>query len=132
MAEPAISADSSFKHLDTLVREGVPAARVRELIDDGKVSQSIVYRLVIPARTLSHRLRRRENLTTQEADALVRYLRIQALAQRVFSNQDKAALWLTLPSRLLDDAAPLDLLDTESGGRRVEDALHRIDHGQLA
>lgn len=132
MAEPAISADASFKDLDALVRDGVPASHLRALMDAGRIPQSIVHRLVIPARTLSHRLQRGENLSLHEADALVRYLRIQSLAERVFANDEKAALWLTMPSGLLDGATPIDLLDTESGGRRVEDALVRVDHGQLA
>lgn len=121
-----------FERLDLWVREGIPATELRELIDTGELAAADVYQIVLPARTLSHRLKKNEHLSRSEADALVRMLRLRDLARTTFADAGKAATWMTRPSRLLGGQVPSDLLDTESGGRRVEEALLRIAHGQLA
>lgn len=121
-----------FERLDLWVREGIPATELRELIDTGELAAADVYQVVLPARTLSHRLKKNELLSRSEADALVRMLRLRDLARMTFGDVAKAATWMTRPSRLLGGQVPADLLDTESGGRRVEEALLRIAHGQLA
>ena len=123
---------STFERLDGWVREGIPAAQLRTWIDQGELAAATVYGVVIPPRTLSHRVARRENLSTSEADALVRLLRLRDLAQETFGDPVKSARWLARPSSLLAGAVPADLLNTELGGRRVEEALVRIAHGQLA
>ena len=126
------STTPTLEHMDAWVRAGIAAVRLRELIDTGDLAPSQVYRIVIPARTLSHRVARAENLSKSEADALVRLLRLRDLARATFGDVDAAAEWLNRPSRMLSGLLPMDLLDTESGGRRVEEALVRIAHGQLA
>ena len=92
-------------------------------------SRTLLYRLVIPKRTLSHRLQAGEPLTAAESDRLVRIARITALAERIFGNEEKARRWLTKPKTFLGHKSPMDALATEAGARVVEEQLYRIDYG---
>ena len=98
-------------------------------VERGVLSRSEAERLIIPRRTLSHRKRRGESLTTDESDKLARVVRVAALAEETFQNADKAHAWLREPSRALGGERPLDLLETEGGARLVEQVLGRIAHG---
>jgi uncharacterized protein (DUF2384 family) len=44
-------------------------------------------------------------------------------------DKQKAARWLGTPRKLFDDACPFELLSTEERTKRVEEVLHRIEHG---
>jgi putative toxin-antitoxin system antitoxin component (TIGR02293 family) len=50
----------------------------------------------------------------------------------VFGDAAKAARWLRKPNRALNGLEPLRLLQTETGGRAVEELLGQIDHGIFA
>jgi putative toxin-antitoxin system antitoxin component (TIGR02293 family) len=58
--------------------------------------------------------------------------RVVEEAERVFGNPAKAHRWLREPSRALDKAVPLELLETEARARIVENELGVIDHGMFA
>lgn len=87
---------------------------------------------IIPARTQRHRKAKKERLTVEESDRLVRLTRIQALAEDVFGSADKANHWLRAPLGILDGKPPLEMAQTESGGRVVEQLLAKIDWGAAA
>jgi uncharacterized protein (DUF2384 family) len=53
------------------------------------------------------------------------------MADRVFANHEKAQRWLRKVSRVLN-FRPIDLLQSESGAREVEQELHAIDYGLFA
>src|SRR5438552_3491416 len=78
-----------------------------------------IERFVIPARTRRHRQEREEPLTVEESDRLVRLARIQALAEDVFDDADKANNWLRQKLGVLEEQTPLDLARTEAGARVV-------------
>ncbi|MDE2578139.1 MAG: DUF2384 domain-containing protein [Hyphomicrobiales bacterium] len=88
--------------------------------------------VVVPARTLQRRLARGEKLTAEESDRAVRLARIADHAERVFGAQEKAGRWLRRPNAGFDGAPPFALLRSETGARKVEEALLRIDHGIFA
>jgi putative toxin-antitoxin system antitoxin component (TIGR02293 family) len=58
--------------------------------------------------------------------------RIYAQAVEVFGDSDKAARWLRKPMRQFAGRAPTEMLETETGCRRVETLLGRISHGIAA
>ena len=58
-----------------------------------------------------------------------RLAHIAARAEEVFGSHEKASLWLNEPNHALGLNAPLLLLDTDEGAKRVEDVLIRIEHG---
>jgi putative toxin-antitoxin system antitoxin component (TIGR02293 family) len=98
----------------------------------GGLSDEELYAIVMPRRTLTHRRARRESLSRDESDRVVRVARIAALAEEVFGEEDRAWRWLRAAKRQFQGRSPLHLLATEAGARLVEELLYRIDDGMAA
>ncbi len=113
------------------IREGLPVDLVDRVLESGTLSLAELDRLALPRKTLAHR-RGLGRLSREQSDHLVRILRVIAEAERTFGRQEKARIWLRCPSAALAGNAPLDLLDTEIGARKVETLLGRIAHGIAA
>lgn len=122
---------SSEADLARLVDRGIRVAVLRHVLRAGFSKQEIE-RLIIPARTWRHRKTKREPLSTEESDRVVRLARIQALAEDVFGDVGKANRWLREGLRILDDKPPLEVARTESGARLIEQILAKIDWGAAA
>lgn len=137
MFEPAITPDriraaaEGGLELVGAVREGLPVAAVDQVLAEGTLSAVELDRLALPRKTLAHR-RALGRLSPEQSDRLVRVLRVVAEAEETFGSRDKAHLWLRRPTSALAGQAPLDLLDTDIGARRVETLLGRIAHGIAA
>ncbi len=71
-------------------------------------------------------------LTIEESERVVRLTRIQARAEDVFGDVQKANRWLRESLPILDGKAPLELARTESGARLIEQLLAKIDWGAAA
>lgn len=71
-------------------------------------------------------------LTVEESDRAARIARVMALAERTFANQGKAHRWLHRSLASLDDRRPIDLLQTTTGTRLLEDLLAKISWGVAA
>lgn len=129
-------AQSSFLatlHLDLeTVEAGVPVATVANFVSGSGMRFRDIYEVVIPARTLKHRKSRKESLTPDESDKLVRLVRIYDQAVQVFGDRDKAIQWLNRPKKRFDERAPIQMLRTDLGGRMVEEMLGQIDEGMFA
>lgn len=116
-------------------------ADILQLVE-GRLSPSIIKRLVtlglerseidntvIPARTLQHRRSRREKLSVEESDRVLRVLRVVSAAETVYGSRVRALAWLRNPHPRLGGRAPLSLLTTDTGSRIVEELLLQIDEG---
>jgi putative toxin-antitoxin system antitoxin component (TIGR02293 family) len=79
-----------------------------------------------------HRKERKEPLTVEESDRLVRLARVQALAEDVFGDVVKANRWLRERLGILSGRAPLELAQTAAGARVVEQIVAKIDWGAAA
>jgi len=110
--------------------QGIPLDALAELTQS--LSAEEVDRLIIPRRTLSHRKARNQMLSRAESERALRVASILALAEETFANKDKAHIWLRRATSALAGERPIDLLDCETGGRLVEQLLHRIGHGVAA
>ena len=123
-----------------------PPATETELlrIVEGRLAPSVIKRLlalglerseidaiVIPLRTLQHRRSRREKLTVEESDRVLRAIRVLSLAESVYGSRERALTWLRKPHPRLDGRAPLSLLNTDTGSRIVEELLVQIDEGMF-
>lgn len=86
---------------------------------------------VIPSRTLQHRRSRREKLTTEESDRVLRVIRVLSSAEAVYGSRQRALAWLRQPHPRLDGRSPLSLLKTDTGSRIVEELLVQIDEGMF-
>ena len=82
-------------------------------------------------RTLQHRPSRREKLTVEESNRVLRAVRVLSLAESVYGNRERALAWMRKPQSRLDGGAPPSLLKTDAGSRIVEKLLVQIDKGMF-
>ena len=111
------------------VEKGLPTEAVDEAVKSGIVEQEVVYRFVVPKRTLQRRRDAESPLSIDESDKLTRLVRCVARAEIALGDSKKAEVWMREPNRALKGKRPLDLLNTDVGARAVEKVLGRIEHG---
>ena len=114
--------------LARITEEGISTDSLSALKERG-LTFSEISEIIISPRTLKHRKARREPLSHEETDRVVRVARILSLAEDVFASPEKALMWLRMPDERLENRTPLKMLTTESGGRLVENMLWQIDEG---
>lgn len=128
---PLPSTPSTKLFLEKLTADAWPgfdAKAIGHLKEHG-FSTDEIHRFVAPRRTLARRIEKGEALTLGENDSAQRLLRISDMADRVFGEHDKAHHWLRNPNRALKGIAPIDLLESETGARIVEQSLYQIEYG---
>ena len=118
--------------LARLVRHRLSLKVLAFLHERGGFSDQEISQFVIPERTQRHRAAKRQPLTVEESDRAVRLARIQSMAEDVFADAEKANRWLREKLGILDGNAPLEVAQTESGVRVVEQILAKIDWGAAA
>jgi putative toxin-antitoxin system antitoxin component (TIGR02293 family) len=120
-------------HIDLeTVEAGVPVATMARFVTASGMQLKDLYEVVIPARTLKHRKARKEPLTSDESDKLVRLIRVYDQAVRVLGEKEKALFWLSEPKKRFEDRTPIQMLRTDLGGRMVEEMLGQIYYGMFA
>ena len=113
-------------------------------IVEGRLTPSVIERLmmlgllrseidetVIPSRTLQHRRSRREKLTLEESDRVLRVVRVLSFAEAVYGSRKRALAWLRKPHARLEKRSPLSLVKTDTGSRIVEELLIQVDEGMF-
>src|SRR5713226_7670024 len=73
----------SDEDLASLVEKQLPATAVKALVRGG-LSVAEVYQLIVPRRTLAHRMAKHQPLSKEESDKAVRVARITAMPEQVF------------------------------------------------
>ena len=121
----------SDEDLASLVQKQLPATAVRALVRGG-LSDAEVYQLIVPRRTLAHRMAKHQPLSKEESDKAVRVARITAMAEQVFGEPERAWRWLRKPKQRFDRKTPLEMLATDAGARLVEEMIVQIDYGMFA
>jgi putative toxin-antitoxin system antitoxin component (TIGR02293 family) len=114
-----------------LVESGLPLSVLNRLMQRG-LSKGELFEVIIPARTLKHRKSKRQPLSKEESERVVRTARILATANAVLGDDGSALSWLRSPKKRFQGRAPIQLLATEPGGRLVEEMLIQIDEGMFA
>jgi putative toxin-antitoxin system antitoxin component (TIGR02293 family) len=123
-----VSKIRSGEDLALLVEKRLPAGAIKALVRGG-LSNDEVYQLIVPRRTLAHRIAKHQSLSKDESDKAVRVARITAMAEQVFGEPERAWRWLRKPKRRFDGKTPVEMLATEAGARLVEEMIGQIDHG---
>ena len=113
-----------------IVEGQLAPAVIKRLVSLG-LQRSEIDAAIIPLRTLQHRRSRREKLTVEESDRVLRVIRVLSLAESVYGSRERALAWLRNPHTRLDGRAPLSLLNTDTGSRIVEELLGQIDEGMF-
>jgi putative toxin-antitoxin system antitoxin component (TIGR02293 family) len=114
-----------------LIVEGQLAPSVIKRLSALGLERSEIDAVVIPTRTLQHRRSRREKLTIEESDRVLRVIRVLSLTESIYGSRERALNWLRKPHPRLDERTPLSLLKTDTGSRIVEELLFQIDEGML-
>jgi putative toxin-antitoxin system antitoxin component (TIGR02293 family) len=116
--------------LRVITREGLPVATLTRLAADLIIERKTLAAVVgISDRTLSRRIAKGERFSAEESDRVVRLARVVAMATDTLGTSAKASSWLQRPNMVLDGQTPLQLLDTDTGVRSVEEVLNRIEYG---
>jgi putative toxin-antitoxin system antitoxin component (TIGR02293 family) len=102
------------------------------LIHGGGFSDAEIYNLIVPRRTLAHRIAKHQSLSKDESDKAVRVARIASMAEQVFGEPERAWRWLRKPKKQFDSKTPLEMLASEAGARLVEELIIQIDDGMAA
>ncbi|HVN45880.1 MAG TPA: antitoxin Xre/MbcA/ParS toxin-binding domain-containing protein [Steroidobacteraceae bacterium] len=123
---------SSDADLAQVVSRRIPLKALKHVQSAGTFTDGEIQEFIIPARTRRHRAEKKERLTVEESDRLVRLTRIQAIAEDVLGDTSKAHKWLRQPLGELGGRPPLELARTEAGARVIEQILARIDWGAVA
>jgi len=113
-----------------LIERQLPTSSINRVLALG-LTRSEVDSLVIPLRTLQHRRSRREKLTVEESDRVLRLMRLLSHAESVYGSRERALAWLRRPHPRLRDRTPLETLKTDTGSRIVEELLVQIDEGMF-
>ena len=114
------------------VEAGLSVMTMANFVAASGIPLKDIFEVVIPARTLKHRKARKEPLTSDESDKLVRLIRVYDQAVQVLGDKEKALYWLSEPKRRFDGRAPIQMLRTDLGARMVEEMLGQIDYGMFA
>jgi putative toxin-antitoxin system antitoxin component (TIGR02293 family) len=117
--------------LALLVEKRLPSTVIRALVRGG-LTDAEVYQLIVPRRTLAHRVANQQALSTDESDKAVRVARITVMAEQVFGEPERAWRWLRKAKRQFDGKTPIEMLATEAGARLVEELIAQIDDGIAA
>ena len=125
-----VKSAASEKEILRIVEERLAASVIKRLLGLG-LERAEIDATVIPSRTLQHRRSRRERLTLEESDRVLRLVRILSTAEAVYGSRERALAWLRRPHPRLDGRSPISLIKTDTGSRIVEELLTQIDEGMF-
>jgi putative toxin-antitoxin system antitoxin component (TIGR02293 family) len=125
-----LQAPASESDILRLIEDRLAPSVIKRLTALG-LERAEIDEAVIPSRTLQHRNTRREKLTLEESDRVLRVIRVISSAETVYGGRERALAWLRRPNARLDGRAPLSLLKTDTGSRIVEELLVQIDEGMF-
>lgn len=120
------------EEMSRAIREGFPHSVVDCFVRNSGLSlQEVARSLDLSVRSLQRR-KHTGRLARFESDRLFRLARLFALAEHFLGDRDRGVAWLKRPNRALGGAIPLEIIDTESGARQVEEVLGRIGYGGVS
>lgn len=110
----------------------VPFRSIARIAQTLQIEESRLLQAIGMSGRTAIRRSKQGHLKLDEADRLLRVARVVEEAVRVFGSEDKASRWLKTRHPMLQDTAPVDLLDSDAGARAVSDELVRVDYGDFA
>ena len=78
------------------------------------------------------RIAKRERLSADESDRVVRIVRVVNLGENAFGDRERFWDWFRSPQRRFDGRSPLQMLRTDAGARLVENLLIGLEEGFVA
>lgn len=126
-----VQVGSNFDILVKAQETGVKPEMVIHYMESHKLNRSSLD-WVINAKTLSRRIKNEELLNSAETDRFIRVARLTALVETVFGNVEKAQDFLAKPRERWNGKTGSELMQTDNGGRMVEELLQQLNHGFFA
>lgn len=93
------------------------------------VINATVRNQIIPYKTLKRRLAHGSRLAALESDRLFRVVRIIAIDEELFGNQQKAKRWLSTSKSRVSGKSPFAMLCTLEGSHLTEETLFQAAQG---
>ncbi|HJU16211.1 MAG TPA: antitoxin Xre-like helix-turn-helix domain-containing protein [Stellaceae bacterium] len=116
--------------LACLTVEGLPLPAFQEIRAAGFSDSELA--VIIPPRTLRHRIAKGEPLNAVETERAIRLLGLQIQAEFALEDAAKAWIWLRRPLAILDGKAPLEAAQSEHGAEVVREMLGNLTWGTAA
>lgn len=115
------------------IEEGLPITALNRVSHFMAPSDVNFKYLIIPRATLARRKKRRDKLSVDEGDRVVRLAKAWAFAREVWGSDEDARAFFFRPHQMLEGRKPIDvLLGTDTGARLVEEILGRLKYGSAA
>ncbi len=111
------------------IKKGLPTQFFNDICKDLDLPETHLAK-VIKASANNLAIRKKQGFFSfSESERLFRIRRIYNRALEVFEDEAVVKKWFKNPYWLLENAAPIDYLDTETGGREIEEVLRHIENG---
>lgn len=125
----------TVKNIDTMtlvesIEQGLSFSTFERLVKEYRFAiQDLATAIGISQRTLTRR-KIEKKLSKFESDRLVSIARLLEQAAELFDNDKaKTVSWLNAPNRGLGGRTPLQMAQTETGCREVENLIGRLENG---
>ncbi len=119
-----------FNEGQGLNKDNNPFQVIKDLSADfGFSAKDMAGVLDVTPKTFSRWKQKANGMSDQQADRMLILKSIFELSRKVLGSDANVKKWMSEPVFLLDGHAPLSLLITESGRRRIESVLHQIEYG---
>jgi putative toxin-antitoxin system antitoxin component (TIGR02293 family) len=125
-----LAKDTSSARKIELIRGGVTARVVDDMVEYFHLPKSEIFRLLRTPESTAHKLiKDGRPLDAGASERVVRVADITRMSADTFGSREAATQWLTTPNLALGAATPLSMLDTEPGAGEVRRLLSAINYG---
>ncbi|MGL5834020.1 MAG: type II RES/Xre toxin-antitoxin system antitoxin [Waterburya sp.] len=108
-------------------------ASIQHLSDEYQINRLQVRNILGISESTQFRYEKRNPLLKSNlVDRWLRFEKIVQQAQELFENKIETQRWLSTPKLVLENKTPLEILDTDSGCRQVEQILLQAAYGVFA
>jgi putative toxin-antitoxin system antitoxin component (TIGR02293 family) len=120
---------SSPMEIIALAKKGLPKRSADVMAKGVGLTDREMARILNISERTFHRYKSETMLDTAATERLLQLFLLYKKGEEVFEDIEKFKRWVRRPLRLFGDKSPLDILDTTTGIRLVEDELGRIEYG---
>ena len=120
---------SSPMEIIALAKKGLPKRSVDVMAKSVGLTDREMARILNISERTFHRYKSDTMLDTAATERLLKPFLLYKKGEEVFENIEKFKSWVRHQHVLFGEKSPLDMLDTTTGFRLVEDELGRIEYG---
>jgi len=114
--------------LITLARTGIQTKYVKEIQDFTSLSDKELSSILPISQRQLVRYVDSHKLNKEITSHLIQLIELFQKGFKLFG-QDKFKLWIRTPNKVIDNNAPIEIMNTSIGIEMIEDIIGRIEHG---